>query len=105
MRGRIASIKRGCYIGNIPPFGYDKVTKDGYCTLEPNADAAAVLLAFQLYVNEDKTFLQIARHFDSLGIKPYKSEIWEKSSIRAMLANQHYIGNVFFKTTHSEKTV
>lgn len=105
LRGRIASIKRGNYIGNIPPFGYNKkAIEDGF-TLEPNEYAPAVELAYKMYVYENKTPLEIARHFDSLGIKPYRSEIWERASIRAMLTNKHYIGLVYFGTKRTEKTV
>lgn len=106
LRGRIASVKRGCYIGNIPPFGYNKITNaDGDCTLEPSENAPAVLMAFEMYVNEGKSYLQIARHFDSLGIKPYRSKVWEKCSIRAILQNRHYIGLVVFGAHRTEKTV
>ena len=106
LRGRIAAVKRGCYIGNIPPFGYNKIIDgDGDSTLEANEYAPAVLMAFEMYVNEGKSYLQIARHFDSLGIKPYRSEVWEKSSIRAMLKNKHYIGLVYFGKYRTEKSV
>lgn len=106
LRGRIAAVKRGCYIGNIPPFGFNKITNaDGDSTLEANDMAPAVLMAFEMYVNEGKTYLQIARHFDSMGIKPYRSKVWEKSSIRAMLKNRHYIGLVVFGAYRTEKTV
>lgn len=106
LRGRIAAVKRGCYIGNIPPFGYNKIIDaDGDSTLEPNEFAPAVLMAFELYVNEGWTYLQIARHFDKLGIKPYRSKVWEKSSIRAMLKNKHYIGLVYFGKYRTEKSV
>ena len=104
LRGRIAAVKRGCYIGNIPPFGYNKIIDaDGDSTLEPNEFAEAVLMAFELYVNDGWTYLEIARHFDKLGIKPYRSKVWEKSSIRAMLKNKHYIGLVYFGKYKSEK--
>ena len=106
LRGRIAAVKRGCYIGNIPPFGYNKIVDaDGDSTLEPNEMAPAVLMAFEMYVNDGKTYLQIARHFDALGIKPYRSKNWEKCSIRAILGNRHYIGLVYFGQTRKEKSV
>lgn len=106
LRGRIAAVKRGCYIGNIPPFGFNKIIDaDGDSTLEANEYADAVLMAFEMYVNEGKTYLQIARHFDKLGIKPYRSKVWEKSSIRAMLKNKHYIGMVVFGARKSEKVL
>lgn len=106
LRGRIAAVKRGCYIGNIPPFGFNKIVNaDGDSTLEANEYAPAVLMAFELYVNEGWTYLQIARHFDKLGIKPYRSTVWEKTSIRAMLKNRHYIGLVVFGDRRKEKFV
>lgn len=106
LRGRIAAVKRGCYIGNIPPFGFNKIIDaDGDSTLEPNEYADAVLMAFDMYVNEGKTYLQIGRHFDKLGIKPYRSKVWEKCSIRAILKNKHYIGMVVFGAYRTEKTV
>ena len=105
LRGRIASVKRGNYIGNYPPFGYDKVATDDGFTLAPNEYAPAVKMAFEMYVYENKPPLQIARYFDSIGIKPYRSKIWERCSIRSMLANRHYIGKVFFGSHKTEKSV
>lgn len=106
LRGRIAAVKRGCYIGNTAPFGYDKIVdENGDQTLKPNEYASAVLMAFEMYVNEGKTYLEIGRHFDKLGIKPLKSKIWEKCSIRFMLKNRHYIGLVVFGAHRTEKTV
>lgn len=85
---------------------YDKIIDaDGDSTLEANDMASAVLMAFDMYVNESKTYLEIARHFDGMGIKPYRSEVWEKSSIRAMLKNRHYIGLVYFGVYRTEKSV
>lgn len=96
LRGRIAAVKRGCYIGNLAPFGYDKVKIGEDHTLKPNDMAPFVLMVFEMFVNEGKTQLQIARYLDSIGVKPARSAIWEKCSIRSMLKNQHYIGKVVF---------
>lgn len=103
LAGRIRSVKSGNYIGNNPPFGYDKATIDDCPSLKPNADADHVRLAFDMYVNQGKTYLEIARHLDSIGVKPMKGEIWEKSSIRAMLKNVHYIGKVKFGEHKTER--
>lgn len=103
LRGRIGAIKKGSYIGNIPPFGYDKCEDEIGPTLTPNAYADAVRLIYDMYVNGGKTYLQIARHLDSLGIKPTRGEIWEKSSISRILKNAHYAGWVFFGEHKTEK--
>lgn len=103
LRGRILSVQKGYYIGNIAPFGYDKTIIGGGPSLKENDNADAVRLVFDLYVNHDKTYLQIARHLDSIGVKPMKGEIWEKSSIRVMLRNIHYNGYVKFGEHRTEK--
>jgi len=103
LRGRILSVQNGNYIGNIPPFGFDKAVIDDCPSLKPNEEADAVRLAFDMYVNQGKTYLQIARHLDSIGVKPRKGEIWEKSSVRAMLKNVHYVGLVKFGEHITEK--
>lgn len=103
LAGRIRSVKSGNYIGNIAPFGYDKTIIDDGPSLKPNDDADAVRLAFDMYVNQGKSYLEIARHLDDIGVKPMKGEIWEKSSIRAMLKNVHYVGKVKFGEHKTEK--
>ncbi len=105
LRGRILAIQRGSYIGNTPPFGYERTTDDIGPTLKPNDEADIVRLIFDLYVNQDMNYLQIARHLDSIGVKPRKSEIWEKSSIRFILQNPHYAGYVRFGWKKSEKVL
>lgn len=103
LRGRILSVQKGSYIGNIAPFGYDKAKDKIGPTLEPNDDADTVRLIFDLYVNEGKTYLQIGRYLDSIGVNPMKGGIWEKSSIRFILQNPHYAGYVRFGWKKSEK--
>lgn len=103
LRGRILSVKKGNYIGNTAPFGYNKKLDDIGPTLEKNEYADAVQLVFDMFVNQDKTPLQIARHLDSIGVKPMKGEIWEKSSIRAILRNEHYAGWVRFGGHKTER--
>lgn len=103
LAGRIRSVKSGNYIGNIPPFGYDKAMIDDNPSLKPNEEAEVVQMVFDMYVNQGKTYLQIARHLDSIGVKPRKGVIWEKSSIRAMLKNVHYVGLVKFGEHRTER--
>lgn len=96
-RGRVAAVKRGCYIGNHPPFGYDKVKVGKDHTLEINPDQApAVQLAFDMYVKEGATPYQIACRLNELGIKPARIDNWKKDSVRVMLRNPHYAGYVAF---------
>lgn len=105
LAGRIRSVKSGNYIANTAPFGYDKAMIDDNPSLKPNEDADTVRLIFDMYVNQDKTYLQIARHLDSIGVKPMRSDHWEKCSIRWILKNIHYAGYVKFGSHKTERTV
>lgn len=95
-RGRVAAVKRGCFIGQYAPFGYDKVKKGKDHTLEPNEDADIVRMIFDWYVNENLTRLQIARKLNDMGVKPARGDQWPKDSVRHILNNPHYIGKVIF---------
>lgn len=105
LRGRINAIKRGCYIATNPLFGYRKITIGKDHTLEPDDNADYVRLIFDLYVNHDKTYYQIACKLNEMGVKPLKGEKWNKSSIRWMLKNVHYDGKVCFNRTRRTTTM
>lgn len=96
-QGRVAAVKRGCYIGTRPPYGYNKVKVGKDHTLEINEDQApAVQLAFDMYVNDGATPYQIALKLNELGFKPAMSDTWKKDSVRVMLRNAHYAGYTVF---------
>lgn len=103
LRGRILSVKKGNYIGNVAPFGFNKVTDDIGPTLEHGEYADAVRLIFDMFVNQGKTPLQIARHLDSIGVPPMRGDHWEKCTIRVILKNEHYAGWVKFGTKKTER--
>ena len=99
-RGKLASVKDGNYLGNIPPYGYNKVTKDDgkkVChTLEENKEEADVVrMIFDWYCNGDVGVNMICRRLEALGIKTQKgSSTWNQTTIYNILSNEHYIGCV-----------
>lgn len=96
-RGRVAAVKRGCFIGNYAPYGYNKIKIGKDHTLEIDEDKAdTVRLVFDLYTQEDRTPYQIARRLNDMGIKPARCNKWTKDTIRVMLRNPHYAGYVAF---------
>ena len=95
LRGRIAAVKRGCYIGRIPPYGYDKVKIGKDCTLTPNENAEVVRMIFDMY-NDGKTYYQIACFLNESGIPGPTGGKWVKDTIRVILRNFHYDGKVYF---------
>ena len=96
MRGRVAAAKRGCYIGSVPPYGYDKVKMGKDCTLEPNKDAELLKMIFDMYVNKWMTPFAIAKELNSMGFLSPKGLQWDRGVIRNILTNPHYTGKVAF---------
>ncbi len=96
-RGRVAAVKRGCYIGNTPPFGYRKVKIGKDHTLEIIEDEAELVrLVFDLYVKELRRPYEIACRLNEMGVKPARADKWVKDTIRHMIRNPHYAGYTVF---------
>lgn len=98
-RGRLLSVSQGNYIGNVPPYGYDKDwVMDGKrkCpTLKINPEQANVVqMIFDMYVNQDLGRNVICRKLDSLGVKPPRGKHWSPEAMYDMIDNIHYIGKV-----------
>lgn len=105
-RGRIASVKEGKFVGNIPPFGYSriKIKGDKGFTLEPvPGEAEVVRLIFEWYANgvpqEDGTTRRlgcglIAQKLNEMKSAPRKGDEWSLPSVRDILRNPVYIGMV-----------
>jgi hypothetical protein len=104
-RGRVAAVKRGCYINQYAPFGYNKILKGDDHTLEPNENADYVRMIFEWYANEGLTPHQIAVKLTKMGVKPTRCDKWSKETIRRMLKNRHYIGLVFYKQQSDEQVM
>lgn len=95
-RGRVAAVKRGCYINHTPPYGYNKIKIGKDHTLEPNEDADTVRMIFVLYVEDGLTPLQIAQRLNELKIPGPRKEPWKKDAVRYILQNIHYTGKVAY---------
>jgi ssDNA-binding Zn-finger/Zn-ribbon topoisomerase 1 len=98
-RGRAASAKRGNFVGNHAPYGYDRVKVGKDWTLTPNDNAIYVKMIFDWYANEQLSTQQIARRLQEMGVPTIKAKKWEESVVRGILVNKHYLGKVFFATT------
>lgn len=115
-RGREESVKEGKYVGNIPPFGYERVKlphEKGFTLRIIPEEAAAVKLAYELYAygekQKDGTIKEIgrptiAKRFSEMGLKNRKGGTWATSSVTRMLENPVYIGKVSWKRRACKKT-
>ena len=95
-RGRVAAVKRGCYIMGAPPYGYNKIKIGKDNTLEPNENADMVRTIFDWYVKEGLTPGLIADRLNDMGVPAPRGGKWPKDSVRSILTNLHYAGKVFY---------
>lgn len=86
MRGRIASVKEGHFIGSTPPYGYDKVKveKGRGFTLSPNYESDIVKQIYSMCIS-GMGCNAIARRLDMMGIEPRKGSSWSSASIKDIL--------------------
>lgn len=110
LRGRVASVKAGNYIGSVAPYGYKKVAigtgKNTYHTLEIIPDEAeAVVLMHELYADTDMGFTKIANRLNELCIKPRKSDHWTAAMTKNVIGNKIYIGKVSWNGRKTEKHI
>ncbi len=105
-RGREISVSEGKFVGNIPPFGYDRVKlKDskGY-TLSINQDEASIVKEiFRLYTFENNTINSVVKQLNELNLKPRNSDIWTISSVKDILSNPTYIGKIVWNRRKQKK--
>lgn len=108
--GRLLSVSNGNFIGQKAPYGFKKVPiKEGKrtChTLEPVPDQVPVVkLIFDLYAKGNGVERIIDRLYE-LGIRtPKGGKRWSSTTLRWMLANEHYIGKVRWERKKTTKTV
>lgn len=95
-RGREAAVKRGCFIMQNPPYGFNKIKIGKDHTLEPNDEADVVRMVFDWYINEEMSWYRMAQKLEEMGIPAPKGGKWHKEVLSRMVRNQHYIGKVVY---------
>lgn len=105
-KGRELSAFEGKFVGNIAPFGYDRVKlKDskGY-TLSINQDEATIVKEiFRLYTIESNTINSVTKQLNDMNLKPRISNEWTISSVKDVLSNPTYIGKIVWNRRKQKK--
>ncbi len=105
-RGREISVSEGKFVGNIAPFGYERVKlkeSKGY-TLSINQDEAPIVKEiFILYAFENNTISSVVKQLNAMNLKPRISNKWTISSVKDILSNPTYIGKVVWNRRKQKK--
>lgn len=97
-RGRVAAVKRGNYIHNFAPYGYDRIKIGKDYTLTPNENSKYVKLIFEWFI-EGESYNGICEKLTALGAPTIKGGAWDPSVIRGILDNKHYLGKLVYCAT------
>ena len=105
-RGREISVQEGKFVGNIAPFGYNRVKlKDakGY-TLSINQNEAPIVKEiFRLYAFESNTINSVVKQLNNMNLRPRISNEWTISSVKDILSNPTYIGKIVWNRRKQKK--
>lgn len=106
MRGRVASINEGNYIGSVAPYGYKKVIIDKSPTLEiVESEAKVINFAVSRVLKDGKGWSYIAHELDAMGCKPRRGEYWNPYTLKDICLNPVNIGKVKWNTRQTIKSV
>ncbi|KKX54435.1 recombinase family protein [Brevibacillus borstelensis] len=98
--GRVDGVRDGRYVGNTPPYGYQRVKLPGKgWTLEPHPEQAPIVqLIFSLYTdpNPERRMgtARLARKLNAMGVPTARNSRWTVATINGLLRNPVYIGRV-----------
>lgn len=90
--------QNGTFIIGYPPFGYNNV--DGKMVIIPE-EAAIVKEIFAMAINGMGSYV-IAKELNKRGICTKKNGKWGSSSVKGLLHNEKYTGDVIFQKTYTD---
>lgn len=99
-RGMTEKALRGGYQAR-PPLGY-KIVERGKPPVVIPDEAEIVKLIFRMYVNEHKSFFDIARYLNQCGYKTSHNKNFEVRSIDYIIKNPTYCGMIRWNRTTNE---
>lgn len=105
-RGRELSVSEGKFVGNIAPFGYDRVklkNSKGYSLSINQNEASIVKEIFRLYTFEGNNINSVTKQLNNMDLKPRFSDEWTISSVKDILSNPTYIGKVVWNRRKQKK--
>ena len=95
--GRQASVKEGKYVGNRPPYGYEriKIENDKGFTLRPlEKEAQVVKMMFRWYAYGEHGITTIADQLNEMAIPSKTGKQWVYPTVRDILQNPVYVGKI-----------
>lgn len=105
-RGKEVSVSEGKFVGNIPPFGYNRIklkNSKGYILIVNEEEAKVVRIIFKLYTLESDSINTIAKKLNNMNLKPRIAEKWTIASVKNILSNPVYNGKIVWNRRPQKK--
>lgn len=83
-------------------YGYDKIKGDKIQKINEK-EAVIVREVFDMFLNQHMSFLDIAKNLNSRNISTKENSIWHARTVKNLLTNCNYIGNVRYATKDKER--
>lgn len=99
-RGMSEKAMRGGYQAR-PPLGY-KIVERGKPPVIVPEEAEIVRMIFDWFVNQKKSYFEIAQNLNRLGLKTSHNKAFERRSIEYILQNPSYYGMIRWNRTKNE---
>lgn len=90
--------EEGTFIISYPPYGYDN--KDGKMVIV-SEEAEIVKEIFAMAINGMGSYV-IAKELNKRGIRTKKNGKWRSSTVKGLLHNEKYTGDVIFQKTYTD---
>ncbi|MBU5356089.1 recombinase family protein [Paenibacillus barcinonensis] len=105
--GRRDSVSEGKFIGNIAPYGYNrlKLTNEKGWTLEPHPEQGPIIkMIYDMYVNQGQGTGLIAKKLNAMAIPTMKNSQWTVATINGIIRNPVYYGVIAWRRRPEKKT-
>lgn len=83
-------------------YGYDKIKGDKIQKINEK-EAVIVREVFDMFLNQHMSFLDIAKNLNSRNISTKENSIWHARTVKNLLTNCNYIGNVRYATKDKDR--
>lgn len=91
-KGMLEKARRGGFQGS-PPYGY-KIESKGQIPIIVEEEAAVIRIIYDKFVNELKSYRQIATYLNNLSYRTKKGNLFESRGVKYILENPFYYGDV-----------
>lgn len=86
----------------VSSYGYDRKVGEKIQTINEN-EAIIVKEVFDMFVNENMSYLDIAKNLNNRNIPTKENAIWHSKTIKNMLTNCNYVGKVRYATRDEKR--